>query len=263
MVQIMSVDSSMLQDMAVSVVNRLSFFVFVKNNETNLHHRKRFLLWFCFTGLARTSLLPVLFCILLFSSSIVFADVGSNMRRGNHLERKGEYEDAIRSYQEALVQEPDNPKIHYNLGRALYRLERYDEAISEFQLGFLEKDNDFKANVFYNIGNSQFKKGQLDAAIESYKMSLLVDHEDIEAKQNLEFCLRLKDQMQHQPQSDSTPQPSQQPPQQEQEQKPQPREGEIGKEEAERMLQALQSEEKENLEKSRTQERKENVEKDW
>ncbi len=202
-------------------------------------------------------LVTLLFAGLLLPGAL-HADVGSQMRRGNRLERKGEYEEAIKHYQEALVQEPDNPSIHYNLGRALYRLEKYDEAISEFQLGFLEKEEDFQASVFYNIANSQFKKGMLDAAIESYKMSLLVNHEDIEAKQNLEFCLRLKEQMQNQPPSDSTSQQQQQPQQQ-----PQPTQGEIGKEEAERILQALENEEKENLEKSRAQEKKEDAVKDW
>lgn len=210
------------------------------------------------------SMLSLIFCLMLLMMQLLSADVGSSMRRGNRLERSGEYEEALRHYQEALVQEPDNPKIHYNMGRALYRLEKYDEAISEFQLGFLEKVKGFQANVFYNIGNSQFRKGQLNAAIESYKMSLLVNPEDVETKQNLEFCLELKAKLQNQPQSDSSQQQQQQPQPQEQEQpQPQPREGEISKEEAERILQALQSEEKENLEKSRAQERKERVDKDW
>ena len=207
--------------------------------------------------------LPMLCGILVSLNSFAFADVGSSMRRGNHLERKGEYEEAITYYQEALVEEPDNPKIHYNLGRALYRLEKYDEAISEFQLGFLDREKDFQAKVFYNIGNSQFRKGQLDAAIESYKMSLLVNNEDVETKQNLEFCLRLKEQIENQPQSDSTQQQSSPPQQEQQEQPPRPKEGEIGKDEAERVLQALENEEKENLEKARTRERKEDVDKDW
>ncbi|KPK63404.1 hypothetical protein AMJ83_06955 [candidate division WOR_3 bacterium SM23_42] len=211
----------------------------------------------------RLSVSSLIFCLMLLMMQLVSADVGSSMRRGNRLERSGEYEEALRHYQEALVQEPDNPKIHYNMGRALYRLEKYDEAISEFQLGFLEKAKDFQANVFYNIGNSQFRKGQLDAAIESYKMSLLVNPKDVETKQNLEFCLGLKEQLQNQPQSDSSQQQQQPEPQEQEQPQPQPREGEISKEEAERILQALQSEEKENLEKSRAQERKERVDKDW
>ncbi|MDH4210768.1 MAG: tetratricopeptide repeat protein [candidate division WOR-3 bacterium] len=198
-------------------------------------------------------------CTALIAVSVAWSDVGSDMRRGNYLERKGEYDAALESYQKALVQEPDNPKIHYNIGRVLYRMEKYDEAVSEFQLGFLDKERMFQSNVFYNIGNSQFKKGQLEVSIDAYKMSLLANPEDLQAKQNLEFCLRIKEKLQNQPQSDSTQQqhpPDEQP-------QPQPDESEIGKEQAERVLQAMENKERENLEKSRVQERKESVEKDW
>ncbi|MBE0432077.1 tetratricopeptide repeat protein [candidate division WOR-3 bacterium] len=199
-----------------------------------------------------------LLCGVLILGALGWSDVGASMRRGNRLERKGEYAEALRHYQEALVQEPDNPKIHYNIGRVLYRMQEYDEAISEFQLGFLEKDMGFHADIFYNIGNSQFRKGQLDAAIEAYRMSLLVDPKDLDAKQNLEFCLKVKKQIENQAQSDSTGQDEQQ-----EQPRPEPQEGEISGEEAERILQALQDKEKEDLEKSRRQESKGDVDKDW
>lgn len=201
--------------------------------------------------------LPFLIFAALVMIQIAPADVGSNMRRGNHLEQKGEYEEALENYQKALVEEPDNPSIHYNIGRVLYRMDKYDEAIGEFQLGLMNKERDRQSDVFYNIGNSQFKKGQLESAIDAYKMSLLANPKDLQAKQNLEFCFKLKEQLQNQQQSDSTQQqPDEQP-------QPQPEESEIGKEQAERVLQAMQNKEKENLEKARVPERKETVDKDW
>ena len=202
----------------------------------------------------------------LFLTSLIllvhpaFADVGESMRRGNRLYNDGKYDEALLSYQDALVQEPDNPKIHYNIGRALYKMERYDEAISEFELGLLEKDKTFQANTFYNIGNCQFKKGQLDAAIHAYRTSLLVDHTDIPTKQNLEFCLKMKEQMENQAQSDSTG--GQQPQQQPQPQS-RPQGSRLTREEAERILQAMQSREKETQKKAREPEKPERVEKDW
>ena len=209
------------------------------------------------TGKSTFTVLPFLICTALAMIQITSADVGSNMRRGNHLEQKGEYEEALENYQKALVEEPDNPSIHYNIGRVLYRMGEYDEAISEFQLGLIDKKRDFQSDVFYNIGNSQFKKGQLEPAIDAYKMSLLLNPKDLQAKQNLEFCLKLKEQLQDQPQSDSTQQqPDEQP-------QPQPEKSEIGREQAERVLQAMQSKEKENLEKARVPERKESADKDW
>jgi|GEM_PF-661765 len=213
-----------------------------------------------------TNFARMLILLSALATNLIFADVGASMRKGNQLYRQEKYEDAFQKYQEALVQEPDNPKIHYNIARALYKMEKYDEAISEFEMGLLEKDKLFQSKVLYNVGNCQFRKGQLDAAIESYKMSLLTNHKDMDAKQNLEFCLRLKEQLQNQTQSDSTKQQENQKEQQAEQQpelQTQPKKGEISPEEAERILQALQSEEKENLEKVKQPERKERVDKDW
>jgi Ca-activated chloride channel family protein len=206
----------------------------------------------------KTQLIAILFIIL---GHVVYADIGSNMRKGNDLYRKAEFEEALKYYQKAMVQEPDNPKIHYNMARALYKMEKYDEAVSEFQFGFLEKDREFKCNAMYNIGNCQFKKGQLDAAIEAYKNTLLLNPDDMAAKQNLEFCLKKKEQMQNQPKSDSTGQ--QQKPQQNKQEQTRPQKSELNREQADRILQALQSEEKSNLEKSKEKEKKEHVGKDW
>jgi len=193
------------------------------------------------------------------------ADVGSAMRRGNALARNGKYEDALKKYQEALVQEPDNMKIHYNIARALYKMGKYPESISECQLCLLTKDRKSQAQSFYNIGNCQFKQGQLDAAITSFTNSLLLNPRDRDAKQNLELCLKIKEQIKNQPQSDSTKQNQQkQPsPQPQPQAQPQTKPGEIGKEDANRILQALQNQEKENLKNRQEKVEKEKVEKDW
>jgi Ca-activated chloride channel family protein len=211
---------------------------------------------------------PLIIILFLVPLSLS-ADVGSAMRQGNSLCRKGAYEGALKKYQEALVQEPDNTKIHYNIARALYKMEKYPEAASEYQLCLLTKNRKLQAQSFYNIGNCQFREGQLDPAIESYSAALLLNPKDRDAKQNLEFCRKIKEQMKNQPQSDSTkqnqenqqnPQPQSQPQPQAQ---PQTKPGEISKEDANRILQALQNQEKQNMRDNQEKVEKERVEKDW
>jgi tetratricopeptide (TPR) repeat protein len=215
-------------------------------------------------------LLPFLAVILMFPCN-ASAGVGSSMRAGNKALKNGNIEQALEKYQDALVQEPDNEKIHYNIGRALYRLQKYPESISEFQLSLLTKNKRLPAKTIYNIGNCQFKQGQLDDAINSYISSLILDSNDKQAKQNLEFCIKQKEQSQSQGDStkqDQKPQQQQKPGQQKQDQQqgqpPTFQKGQIGRDEADRVLQAIQNKEKEDMKKhKKDQNNPEKVEKDW
>jgi Ca-activated chloride channel family protein len=219
--------------------------------------------WFPELKLSRFKLVILISAFCLLPSTAVQAGVGSDMRSGNQADKKGNYEEALKKYQEALVFEPDNVKIHYNIGRALYKLNKYPEAVSEFQLSLLTKDKKLQARTLYNIGNCQFKAQQLDEAIGSYTAALVMDPGDLQAKQNLEFCWKKKEESK----SDSTKQDQQQKQQQQkqqQQQQPQPQKGQIGKDDANRMLQALQNKEKENMKKQKEKQQEQNKgDKDW
>ncbi len=212
--------------------------------------------------------LPLLFVLAsLCAGPSALAGIGADMRAGNSLTDKGRYDEALAKYQEALVREPDNVKIHYNIARALYKAGKYPEAISEYQLCLLTKDAKLQARSMYNIGNCQFRQQRLDDAIAAYTAALLLDPRDVQAKQNLEFCYKEKDK---QGQSDSTQQNQQQqkpqPPGRDQQPqaRPQPQPGGISKDQADRILQALQNKEKENLKKQQQRTpRQESPGRDW
>ena len=147
--------------------------------------------------------------------------------------------------------EPDDVRIRYNIGRAMYQMKQHPEAAGHFQLGLLSKSEQLRARSLYNLGNNQFRQQKLDEAIAFYTQSLLQRPNDLNAKQNLEYCQKMLEQAKQQP--DSTRQQQQQKQRQQpqpQEQQPQPaaaREGAISKDQADRMLQALQRRERENL----------------
>jgi Ca-activated chloride channel homolog len=206
---------------------------------------------------------------LLLSLAInLYADIGSIMRKGNGQYRQEKYEDALKTYQEAQVLEPDNPDIRFNIGSALYKLNKYNEAMPEWQLSLVSKNKKKKATGTYNMGNASFKSGQLEPAINFYKLSLGLNPNDMQAKQNLEFALKVKEEMKKQQKQDTSKQKQQQKQQQQQPQmqqqpKPQPQKGEMSKEESERILEALKNKEKEAQEQANRAKPKVNVEKDW
>lgn len=214
--------------------------------------------------MGRSGSLPFALCILQFAlAAPAAADVGALMRTGNGLYARGKYDEALSSYQMAEVLEPDVTAIHYNLGNTLFRLGRHQEALQELELVMIDKKPRRRADAMYNIGNVMFKAGQLDAAIKAYSSALVIDPNDRQAKENLEFCLKKKDEQQQQ--QDSTGQGQQQ--QQQQQPQPQPemqqeRQG-MSQDQAERVLQAVEDKEKDQQKKQREAGGRRKVEKDW
>lgn len=187
-------------------------------------------------------------------------------KKGNEHYAKEEYNDALEAYQNALVEEPDSPQLHFNVGNVLYRAQQYGDAIEHYRKGLSARDPSFLENVHYNIGNAQFQQGQWSEALESYKEALKLDPNDVEAKFNLELTqIKLKEQSQQPQQQDELGKKDQQTPEEQQEQRQaqeespptqeeeekeeQPDAGEaleqrMSQEDAQRVLDALKEEEK-------------------
>ncbi len=204
-----------------------------------------------------------LFVLCTLSLALVAhaADVGGLMRQGNGLYNRGKYDEALSRYQMAEVLEPDATAIHFNLGNALFRLGRYQDAARELELVMIDKKPERRANAMYNTGNVAFKAGQLDPAVKAYAAALAINPNDKQAKQNLEFCLKKKEEQQSQPDS-SQQQQQQQQQQNQQQQQQQPQQG-MDKNQAERVVQAVEDKEKEQQKKQRQAGGKRKVEQDW
>lgn len=200
---------------------------------------------------------------LFLLTSPMSADVGGLMRQGNSLFARGRFEEALGCYQRAEVLEPDATAIHFNIGNTYYRLGKYQEALSELSLAAIDRSPERKAAALYNMGNALYRAGRLDEAIASYKLALLANPNDRQAKENLEFCLKKKKEQQQQ---DSTgqqqPQQQPQPEQKQQERRPQPQSG-MSRDQAERILQAVENKERKTQKEAHRPRRRQQVEKDW
>jgi tetratricopeptide (TPR) repeat protein len=77
---------------------------------------------------------------------------------------------AVRKYQELLKRYPDAVEVRANLGAALAKLERYDEAIEQYRAVLAKKDN---AGLRLNLALAYYKKGALREAVQ--QLSTLQD----------------------------------------------------------------------------------------
>jgi Ca-activated chloride channel family protein len=111
---------------------------------------------------------------------------------------KGErYEEAVTLYKEALVEEPDNTRLAYNLGVAAYRSGDFDTAITQFDAVVRANDRRLVKKSLFNMGNSRvaagfegledtpaLTKGLWESALADYQNALALDPDYLKAEQN-------------------------------------------------------------------------------
>ncbi|OIO32629.1 MAG: hypothetical protein AUJ70_05175 [Candidatus Omnitrophica bacterium CG1_02_40_15] len=143
-----------------------------------------------------------LLLIFLFYISILgwaWGDsLASKNNEGNKLYKNGKIDEALSKWRDAQIENPDNDKLHYNIGNGLHEQKKYEDAFKEYEKSLNPdvgaehcsaptKDNEFKANTYYNMGNTHYRMGKLLEAIEDYKKCLDIDPNDEDAKYNIEF----------------------------------------------------------------------------
>lgn len=138
------------------------------------------------------------FCTLLLAvgASAQQQPERSLVRKGNRQYNKGNYDPAIKRYEEALKIVPGQFEATYNMGNALYKAKRYDKAAETLQQAAADslRTDAERAHAFYNLGNAQFQQKKYQEALESYKQSLRLNPADRETKYNYAYTKHLLDQ---------------------------------------------------------------------
>lgn len=113
----------------------------------------------------------------------------SRVRRGNRAYERLDYGRAEERYQQALELCDTCFEAKFNLGDALYKQQRYDEAEKIFAAlaaDSTRSDLD-RAHSFYNLGNSLFQQKKYQEALTAFKRSLRLNPADLETKYNYAY----------------------------------------------------------------------------
>lgn len=134
----------------------------------------------------------ILFTSILFSSEISAqqnADAG--IVKGNEAYRKQEFDKAQDFYRKVLEKSPANATASYNLGNALYRDKKTEEAEKLFDLAAVNAgDKMGKGDAHYNKGVSLTMQKKLPESIQEYKEALRLNPNDSLARENLQRALQ-------------------------------------------------------------------------
>jgi Ca-activated chloride channel family protein len=252
----------------------------------------RFKIWQTNSTAVKNIILPL--GLLTVTLPVFAQSERKDIRAGNELYRQEKYADAQSKYLEAVEKNQNTLEGAFNIGDAMYKQNKYEEAANQFNsLTSRTTDKKDLSKIYHNLGNSYLKGNKYKESIEAYKNALRNNPGDMDTKYNLAYAKqKLKEQQQQQNQDknedqkeqDKNEQKDQKKDQQKKdeqkqneqqkeekgdekkEQQQQPKEGQLSKEDAQRLLDAINNEEKnvqDKLKKKKAKVNKMEIEKDW
>ncbi len=207
-----------------------------------------------------------IFCGLLIFARVSYAlPFRSELNHGNDLYKKEDYSQAGNVYGRIVEKKKNDLKARFNLGDSLYKEGRFKESEAVFKsLTDKSIDKNLREKAFYNLGNSFFKQEDYKSAIGAYEDTLKIDSRDKDAQFNLELAKKMlampkqkkdnkKDKQDKQNREDEKKKNNQKQKDEkdknknknkEQQKQEQPKPGQMSKEDALRILNALEDKEK-------------------
>ena len=117
------------------------------------------------------------------------------IKKGNDAYDKKEYDNAATNYKQATEKNPVNATAQYNLGNALYKNKKTDEAVQAYDEALSNAaSKEDKSKSYYNKGVVLQNNKKLPECIEAYKNALKLNPQDEDARQNLQKALQKQKQ---------------------------------------------------------------------
>ena len=239
---------------------------------------------------AKNKVYPCVFATMFFLSSSVYAQSDKKIiREANKQYEQTDYSQAESKYRDALQKNKNSDVAAYNLANTLYQKGDYSAAADHFQsLTHKPLSKDTLSKIYHNLGNSFLQQHKYEEAINAYKNALKHNFTDEDTRYNLAYAQHLlkqkknekdeknkkdekqenskeKDEKENKKDKDKKDKEGEQQPSENKDEQQQ-QENQLSKEEAQRLLDALQNEEKNvrnKLKKNTKTGVKVKIEKDW
>lgn len=197
--------------------------------------------------------------LLTFAVSTLYAQNERQYIRDSYKQyNDSDYAAAQESSAKAMVEAPNSYEANYNYANSLFKQQKVDEAIEKYeQMAASETDKQHLAELYHNLGDCHYMKGEFDKSVDYFKKSLRADPTNDNTRYNLVAAKKMLDnpppdqnqqqqQQQQEQQEEKQEKQQEQQPQDQQDQQQnqgQQEQQEMSREEAERLLEAVQSDE--------------------
>lgn len=150
----------------------------------------------------RWKALLLLVC-LLYINSLMAQTEKKLVREGNKQYNGGKFNDSEISYRKALDKNKKSFEGAFNLGDALYKQGKYEEALEQYKsIASQQTSKENQSKLHHNIANTLLQTKKYEESIEEYKNSLKLNPKDNDTKYNLEYAKSMLKKEQQQKKDD-------------------------------------------------------------
>jgi Ca-activated chloride channel family protein len=136
-----------------------------------------------------------LLVFLFLTTNLGWGSFSSLNQKGNKEYKGGNYDKALKYYQDAEIEKPESPELSYNLGNVLHQQGKFQDALGKYQKAQEGENVLDRAKAYYNLGNTYYRAGDFQGAVDSYQKCLELNPQDEDAKYNLEFVRKKMKEM--------------------------------------------------------------------
>ncbi|MCO4768537.1 MAG: VWA domain-containing protein [Deltaproteobacteria bacterium] len=136
----------------------------------------------------------------------------SPVELGHEAYEKKDWQGAYDHWSEAQQANPNDRRLDYNVAQALYNLEDYPGAESQFLAATATDATALAADAFYGAGNAAFQQGRYPDAISHFEACLKLRPEDEDAEHNRDLAQRRYEELMEQAQQQQENSDQQEPP---------------------------------------------------
>jgi len=114
----------------------------------------------------------------------------AQLKEGNRQFKNGNYEQALKLYEDALIDTPYSSVLHFNAGDATAMMGDFPKAEVSYTEAAKSANPLLRGASHYNRGNALFYERKWAEAIDAFKDSLRANPQDEDAKYNLGLAMR-------------------------------------------------------------------------
>jgi Ca-activated chloride channel homolog len=161
---------------------------------------------------AQSALRTAVAVLVLLLPIALWGSPGSALREY----KAGNYDQALKEYEQLLKRKSDDPRLHFNAGAAAYRNQQFEEAAKQFNATLASPDLKLQGLAYYNQGNALYHLGERnpdpkkrteawEKALQDYQSTAKLNPQEADAKFNYEFVKRKLEELKQQQQQKNQP----------------------------------------------------------